>query len=84
MCCVVVKLLQDSFGITIKMNRLDKTFDVRVKASDTIDNVKTKIERKREIPKEEYWLMHHAKILEDWPTLSVYGIKSASVVVMVG
>ena len=65
------------------MVKLDKSFNLRVKASDTIDNVKAKIERKKGIPEDEFWLAFNSKPLEGWPALSVYGIKASTAVYMV-
>jgi hypothetical protein len=65
------------------MVKLDKSFNLRVKASDTIDKVKAKIERKKGIPEDEFWLVFNGKPLEDWPALSVYGIKASTTVYMV-
>ena len=57
------------------MHKLDKSFTMVVKATDTIDNVKTKIEDKKAIPQEEFNLVYHAKFLVDgWAKLAVFGI----------
>ena len=63
---------------------IGKTIALEVEASDTIRNVKTKIQGKIEIPPDEQCLVFAKKLLEDELTLSDYSILSESTLELQG
>jgi UV excision repair protein RAD23 len=61
----------------------DETFDLNVEPTDTIDEVKNKIEAQQKHPKSWQKLIFAGKILTDYATVQSYGIKENDFIVLI-
>lgn len=65
------------------ITEMRKSITVAVSDSDTIENIKAKIEDKEGIPSYQHLLTFRGQQLQDWRTLSYYNIKSPSTLYLV-
>ena len=76
--------MQDSFDLQIQIPAEKKSFTINIKASDTVDNLKAKIEDLKNLNSDDYKLIFRAKELVDgWAPMHVFGIKPEEFVAMV-
>jgi len=80
--CISAKAQYAYYTICVK-TLTGKTIQLRVKATDTIESVKMKIEGREDIAPDKQRLIYAGRQLEDWRTLQDYRIWRFSVLHLV-